>query len=90
VDRELPAELSEAQRWVLRDFFDGRIPAGQLTQRLGIDARAQQPERHLPGVADVPPGAGDERDPQKRRQSRPAAPGPGKDLPAANTGAAAA
>jgi hypothetical protein len=35
--RELPAGLSDAQRIVLSEFFAGRISAGQLTQRLGIE-----------------------------------------------------
>lgn len=56
MDRELPAGLSDAQRWALLEFFKGHIPAGQLTERLGIDARAE-PERHLFPVATVPPEA---------------------------------
>jgi hypothetical protein len=40
MERELPAGLSDAQRSVLCDFFAGRISAGQLTQRLGIEAPA--------------------------------------------------
>lgn len=38
MERDLPAGLSEAQRNVLCEFFKGHITAGQLTQRLGIDA----------------------------------------------------
>jgi hypothetical protein len=36
--RESPEALSDAQRVVLSEFFAGRIPAGQLTERLGIEA----------------------------------------------------
>lgn len=38
MEREMPAGLSEAQRWVLCEFFKGHISAGRLTQRLGLDA----------------------------------------------------
>jgi hypothetical protein len=38
MERQLPPGLSDAQRCVLLDFFDGRLPAGQLTERLGIAA----------------------------------------------------
>jgi hypothetical protein len=41
---QLPAELSDTQRIVLSEFYAGRISAGQLTQRLGIEA---QREFHL-------------------------------------------
>ena len=37
MERQLPPELSDSQRWVLREFFKGHISAGQLTQRLEID-----------------------------------------------------
>jgi hypothetical protein len=37
MEGQLPAGLSDSQRWVLREFFKGHISAGQLTQRLGID-----------------------------------------------------
>jgi hypothetical protein len=37
--RELPAGLSDTQRIVLSEFYAGRISAGQLTQRLGIEAQ---------------------------------------------------
>jgi hypothetical protein len=38
MERQLPAGLSEVQRRALSEFFAGHISAGQLTQRLGIDA----------------------------------------------------
>ena len=38
MERQLPAGLSEIQRSALSEFFAGHISAGQLTQRLGIDA----------------------------------------------------
>jgi hypothetical protein len=38
MERDLPAGLSDAQRNVLSEFFAGRIPAGQLTKRLGIES----------------------------------------------------
>jgi hypothetical protein len=38
MEREFPAGLSEDQRSVLCEFFKGHISAGQLTQRLGIEA----------------------------------------------------
>jgi hypothetical protein len=41
MDRQLPAGLSDAQRSALCEFFAGHISAGQLTQRLGIDALPQ-------------------------------------------------
>lgn len=41
--RELPAGLSDTQRIVLSEFYAGRISAGQLTQRLGVEA---QPTSH--------------------------------------------
>lgn len=37
MERQLLAGLSDAQRGVLCEFFAGRISAGQLTQRLGIE-----------------------------------------------------
>ena len=37
MERDLPAGLSDIQRNVLSDFFAGRISAGQLTKRLGIE-----------------------------------------------------
>lgn len=37
MDRDLPAGLSDTQRNVLSEFFAGRIPAGQLTKRLGVE-----------------------------------------------------
>lgn len=43
MDRELPAGLSDTQRIVLSEFYAGRISAGQLTQRLGVEA---QPTSH--------------------------------------------
>ena len=41
--REFPAGLSDTQRIVLSEFYAGRISAGQLTQRLGVEA---QPTSH--------------------------------------------
>ena len=38
MERDLPAGLSDTQRNVLSEFFAGRIPAGQLTKRLGIES----------------------------------------------------
>lgn len=46
--RQLPAGLSDAQRTALTEFFAGHISAGQLTQRLGIEAP--------PPIHDPPPG----------------------------------
>lgn len=40
MQRDLPAGLSDTQRNVLSEFFAGRIPAGQLTKRLGIESPA--------------------------------------------------
>jgi hypothetical protein len=40
MERQLPAGLSDAQRSALSEFFAGHISAGQLTQRLGIQAPA--------------------------------------------------
>lgn len=36
--RELPQGLSDAQRMALCEFFEGHISAGQLSQRLGLEA----------------------------------------------------
>jgi hypothetical protein len=41
MQRELPAGLSDQQRSVLIEFFKGHISAGQLTERLGIEASPQ-------------------------------------------------
>ena len=87
MERELPAGLSDAQRWVLLEFFKGHIPAGQLTKQLGIDARAE-PERHLFPVAAVPPEARAEHAPRKSPQSGPSR--QSKDNADGGTGAAAA
>lgn len=38
MERHMPAGLSDTQRNVLSEFFAGRIPAGQLTERLGIES----------------------------------------------------
>ena len=61
MERQLPAGLSEIQRSALSEFFAGHISAGQLTQRLGIDAppaardssssrqcRVQEADREVP------------------------------------------
>jgi hypothetical protein len=41
MDRQLPPGLSDAQRCVLLEFYAGHITAGQLTERLCIDASAR-------------------------------------------------
>ena len=38
MDRELPTGLSDAQRAALSEFYAGHISAGQLSQRLGLQA----------------------------------------------------
>jgi hypothetical protein len=38
MERDLPPGLSDTQRNVLSEFFAGRIPAGQLTKRLGLES----------------------------------------------------
>jgi len=43
MERELPDGLSNTQRIVLSEFYAGRISAGQLTHRLGVEA---QPTSH--------------------------------------------
>jgi hypothetical protein len=59
MERELPAGLSDAQRSVLSEFFAGHISAGQLTQRLGIEASPQardsSPEPQSRVHSEVPP-----------------------------------
>jgi hypothetical protein len=52
MERELPAGLSDAQRTALCEFFAGHISAGQLTQRLGIEAR---PPGHASSSERQPP-----------------------------------
>ena len=47
MERQLPAGLSDTQRSVLSEFFAGRVSAGQLTQRLGIEAPAAPAIRRL-------------------------------------------
>jgi hypothetical protein len=53
--RQLPAGLSHAQRSALSEFYTGHISAGQLSQRLGLEATTStddsaqhQPGCHLP------------------------------------------
>jgi hypothetical protein len=41
MDRALPAGLTNTQRNVLSDFYAGRISAGHLMQRLGIETQAK-------------------------------------------------
>ena len=59
MERELPAGLSDAQRCALSEFFAGRVSAGQLTQRLGIEtspqARDSSPVPQSRVHSDVPP-----------------------------------
>jgi hypothetical protein len=50
MDRHLPAGLSDTQRRVLSEFFAGRIPAGQLTKRLGIEVSEVAHQQVDPGV----------------------------------------
>lgn len=59
MERELPAGLSDAQRIALSEFFAGRLSAGQLTNRLGIEPTgvaepALERDRHRPGAVRIP------------------------------------
>jgi hypothetical protein len=49
--RQLPAGLSDAQRTALSEFYTGHISAGQLSQRLGLEATTSTDEsaQHKPG-----------------------------------------
>lgn len=72
MDRHLPPGLSDAQRCALLEFYAGHVSAGQLTERLGIEAsgRAQldsAPELHRSRFATAAPlGRGVSDPPDKR------------------------
>ena len=49
MERQLPAGLSDDQRNALAEFYAGRLSAGQLTRRLGIEPQPPRDplaERH--------------------------------------------
>jgi hypothetical protein len=68
MERQFPAGLSAEQRSALCDFYAGRISAGQLTLRLGIEA---PPPRDPPAERHRPASEGDREAPREQPGSKP-------------------